>query len=437
MPHLTTARSAISILAFGINHRTAPIQIRERVAFNPATLEQALRDLVTCPAVLEGAILSTCNRTELYCTLPATPSPEIAEKTLMRWLSHYHQLPPDHLKPYSYTYPNQAAIRHCLRVASGLDSMILGEPQILGQMKTAYHQAQAAGTLGTFLNRLFQHTFTVAKQVRTDTAIGSSPVSVAFAAIDLAKQIFSHLHHKTALLVGAGETIELVARHLYENQIGRLMIANRTLAKAHQLASTLNGFALELSEIPAHLPEADLVITSTASPLPLLGKGMVESAFKKRKRKPVLMVDLAVPRDIEPEVGQLADVYLYTVDDLQAIIQENLQSRQEAAQQAEEIITVEVEHFMGWLRSLSAVDTIRDYRSQAQQIRDELLTHALQALDRGQNPQQVVQRLAEMLTNKLLHHPCVTLKQAGMDERTDLIQAARELFNLHHQNKIN
>lgn len=424
----------MSIVALGINHRTAPIQIRERVAFNPAILTHALQDLTACPHIMEGAILSTCNRTELYCTLETETSHEPYEQMIAHWLSRYHKLPPSHLTPYLYSHPDQAAIRHLLRVASGLDSMVLGEPQILGQMKSAYHAANAAGTLGTLLNRLFQHTFTVAKQVRTDTAIGNSPVSVAFAAIDLAKQIFAQLSQKTALLIGAGETIELVARHLDENQIGRMIIANRTLSKAHRLASQLKGFAINLTEIAAHLAEADIVIASTASPLPILGKGMVESAFKKRKRKPVLMIDMAVPRDIEPEVSQLPDVYLYTVDDLEGIIQENLQSRQEAAKQAEEIITVEVEHFMGWLRSLSAVDTIRAYRNQANQTRNELLAQALQAIERGQNPSVVLQRFADSLTNKLLHHPCSALKQAGFDNRHELIKAAQELFNLKEIN---
>ena len=318
------------LLAVGINHKTAPLEIRERVAFAPDRLPEALHDLRARSRVEEAAILSTCNRTELVCCTKNTTANEV-----VTWLGNYHHLRQEQVAPYVYLHPEQNAVRHMLRVASGLDSMILGEPQILGQIKSAYATAMQAGTVGTLLGRLFQHTFSVAKQVRTDTAIGSSPVSVAFAAVSLAKQIFDDLPQRTVMLIGAGETIELAARHLHENGIGRIIIANRTVEKAHALASNFSGYAIELAEIPAHLAEADIVISSTASPLPILGKGAVERAIKARKHRPMLMVDIAVPRDIEPEVGDLRDIYLYTVDDLQEIIQEGLKSRQEAAKQAE------------------------------------------------------------------------------------------------------
>jgi glutamyl-tRNA reductase len=317
-----------------------------------------------------------------------------------------------------------------LRVASGLDSLVLGEPQILGQIKDAYAVATKAGTMGGLLDRLFQHTFSVAKQVRTDTAIGASPVSVAFAAVSLAKQIFSNFEQHTALLIGAGETIELAARHLHQNGIGRMIIANRTVENAHALAQEFGAYAIALPEIPNHLAEADLVISSTASPLPILGKGSVESALKVRKHRPMLMVDIAVPRDIEPEVADLSDVYLYTVDDLQDIIQDGLRSRQEAALQAEEIIDTEVSHFMHWLRSLNAVATIRDLRESAQTQRDEELDRALRLIASGKDPQQILTELANRLTNKLIHVPSTQLKQAGYDDRLELIEAARTLFNL-------
>lgn len=419
----------MTLLAFGINHKTAPVRIRERVAFTPERLPNALQDLTAHNAISEAAILSTCNRTELYCGLDNSDPAEV-----LGWFREFHGLKPAELDPYVYTHPDRLAVRHILRVASGLDSMVLGEPQILGQMKQAYNTAHAAGTIGRLLGRLFQHTFSVAKQVRTDTAIGASPVSVAFAAVNLAKQIFSDLGKHTALLVGAGETIELVARHLHEHGIGRIIVANRTVEKAHVLASEFGGYAIALSEIPVHLAEADIVIASTASQLPILGKGMVESAVKTRKHRPIFMVDIAVPRDIEPEVGELDDVYLYTVDDLQEIINEGLRSRQEAAQQAEEIIDIQVAHFMGWLRSLDAVSTIRAFRESSEGLRDAMVEHALRQLHSGQDPEAVIGELGRLLTNKLMHEPCAQLKQAGYDGRLELLDAARELFNLKPDN---
>jgi glutamyl-tRNA reductase len=411
------------LLTFGINHKTAPVAIRERVAFAPERVPDALQELLERPAVNEAAILSTCNRTELYCEVSSNDSAPIAA-----WFSDYHDLPLKEVAPYSYALPDQTAVRHMLRVASGLDSMVLGEPQILGQMKAAYSTAKQAGTLHTLLDRLFQHTFTVAKQVRTDTAIGSSPVSVAFAAVSLAKQIFTDLAGQTALLIGAGETIELAARHLRENGIGRIIIANRTLERAHTLATEVNGYAIGLEDIPGHLAEADVLISSTASPLPILGKGAVESALKQRRRRPMFMVDIAVPRDIETEVGSLSDVYLYTVDDLDEVIQENLRSRQDAATQAEEIIDTQVAHFMGWLRSLDAVDVICRYREHGEQLRNTELARAHRLLASGKPAEEVLQNLARGLTNKLLHTPCTNLRQAGYDGRDDLLQAAEELY---------
>jgi len=280
------------------------------------------------------------------------------------------------------------------------------------------------------LCKLFQHTFSAAKKVRTDTAIGSSPVSVAFAAVRLAQRIFDDLSRQTAVLIGAGETIELTARHLAENRIGEIIIANRTFDKAHALAQQFSGFAISLEELPKHLAKADIVVASTASPLPILGKGMVESAIKARKHKPMFMVDLAVPRDIEPEVEKLRDVYLYTVDDLQIAVDENIRSRQEAAKQAEEIIDTEVAHFLGWLRAQGATNTIRDFRYQAELLRDEALDKALQTLRAGRPPEEALELLANLLTNKLIHIPSTQLRQAGVYERHDLIAAARELFQL-------
>ena len=421
----------MSLLALGINHKTAPVKIREQLSFAPDTVPDALKDLVSQEAVNEAVILSTCNRTEIYCQLNCEDE-KTAEATeaLVQWLKSFHQLDDTDISEYLYLHPNKDAVRHMLRVASGLDSLVLGEPQILGQLKSAFAVARKNNTVQQMLNKLFQHTFSCAKQVRTDTAIGASAVSVAFASVSLAKQIFCDFHEHTALLIGAGETIELVARHLKESGIGRIIIANRTLEKAHLLAHEFDGYAIALNEIPAHLAEADIVISSTASQLPILGKGTVESAIKKRKHKPIFMVDIAVPRDIEEQVSDLEDVFLYTVDDLKEIIDEGLKSRQEAALKAEEIIDVEVSHFMSWLRSLNSITTMCQYRSKAGDICEQAIKHAKKQLNNGQSVDEVLEYLAHQLTNKLIHQPCIQIKQAGMDGRTELVDAAIELFDL-------
>lgn len=415
----------MTLLAVGINYNTAPVAIRERLAFPADVLDNTLKKLLNISDISEAAILSTCNRTEFYYHANSDD-----QSSLVEWIADTKQIAPAEFTPYLYSYTDQQTIRHMFRVACGLDSMILGEPQILGQMKTAYQAAYEAGTLGKTLSKLFQHTFSAAKKVRTDTAIGSSPVSVAFAAVQLAQQIFDKLSNQTALLIGAGETIELTARHLHQHGIGRIIIANRTYDKAHALASQFNGYAIALSEIPDHLAEADIVVSSTASQLPILGKGRVESAIKKRKHKPMFMVDLAVPRDIEPEVEQLRDIYLYTVDDLQHTVNQNMDSRRRAAEQAEEIIDTKVEHFLAWLRSQGAQETIRDYRLQAELIRDEALQKAQSQLNSGAAADEVLRHFAHTLTNKLIHTPCAQLREAGANERHDLIAASREIFKL-------
>lgn len=416
----------MTLLAFGINHKTAPVDIREKVAFAPDKLGVALQELLTLTAVNEAAIVSTCNRTELYCDLSEADSAEV-----VAWFRAYHSLSAEELDPYIYTHLDNQAVQHILRVASGLDSLVLGEPQILGQIKDAYHTASQAGAIGHLLNRLFQHTFSVAKEVRTDTAIGSSPVSVAFAAVSLAKQIFSDLSEHTALLIGAGDTIDLVARHLNDQGIKHLIVANRTVERAMTLANQfMHSEAIALADMPSRLAEADIIISSTASQLPILGKGAVESALKSRKHRPMFMVDIAVPRDIEPEVGALSDVYLYTVDDLHEVIEEGRQSREEAAEQAQEIIENQVEHYMGWLRSLEAVDTIRGYREQAERLRDEAMQHARRQLAAGRDPEAVMSELARVLTQKLLHQPTVQMNRAAFEGREELLEAVRELFNL-------
>jgi glutamyl-tRNA reductase len=415
----------MSLIALGINHRTAPVELRERVAITGERIAVALHDLAALPSVSEAAILSTCNRTELYCDLQDNHVEALGE-----WLAHFHALDPAQIRPYLYSFPGADAVRHLLRVAGGLDSMILGEPQILGQMKEAYQNANDAGTLDAALKRLFQHTFAVAKQIRTDTAIGESPVSVAFAAVSLAKQIFSDFEHHTALLIGAGETIELTARHLHEQHLGRMIIANRTLERAHQLAAQFNGYGISLEEIPAHLAEADIIISATGGNRTILTRAMVKPALKRRKHRPVFIVDIAVPRDIDPEVARFEDIYLYTVDDLQEVIQENLRSRQDAARQAEEIIDVQVERFMAWLRAKDAGSSIRSYRERAEQQRDEVLAKARHMLANGRDPHDVLEFLANTLTNKLTHIPSVQLRQAAETGDMALLQTALQLLNL-------
>ncbi len=415
----------MTLIAYGINHATAPIEVREKVSFGNDIVSDALHELKHQHGVHEAAILSTCNRTEIYCSVDQQDN-----HNPISWLHNFHGIKQDLLRPFLYKHPDQNAVRHVLRVASGLDSMVLGETQVLGQLKQAYQSAISAGSIGHQLNRLFQHSFHVAKEVRSNTAIGNHPVSVAYAAVRLAQQIFGDLKDQTALLIGAGETIELAAKHLYENGLTRMIIANRTLERSQRLANEYSVYAIQMSDIPKHLAEADIVISSTASPLPILGKGAVESAIKARKHKPMFMVDIAVPRDIEVEVGDMDDVYLYSVDDLKDMVQENLKNRQAAAIQAEKIIDTQAQEFMDWLHSLDAVSTIRALRGQAEQIQEDVIQRGLTKLRNGADPETILLETARSLTNKLMHVPSSKLRNASTQNRDDLLQAAEELYNL-------
>jgi len=422
----------MALFTLGINHSTAPLNIREQVAFSPDVMADALQSAVQSLQIQEVAILSTCNRTELYL-YGESASDDSSPKDALNWLAQFHQLPFEELQPCHYVYKNEEAVRHIMKVACGLDSLILGEPQILGQMKSAYAVAKNAGTISSRLHSTFQQVFSVAKRVRTETAIGENPVSVAFAAVSLAQQIFSDLKEATALLIGAGETIELVARHLFDQGIKNIIVANRTLGRAKELAQQFNAKAILLSDIPQELYRADIVISSTASQLPLLGKGAVESALKKRKHKPMLMVDIAVPRDIEEEVGSLADVYLYTVDDLRQVIDESKRSREEAAKKAQLIVDEGVGLYQHELRALNAVGVIKAYRKKAQQISDEEVAKAIKALANNMPSEKVIEQLARGLVNKLTHTPTTKLKEAGAAGRQEIISLTQELFDLNEQ----
>lgn len=409
---------------FGINHQTASVDIREKVAFSPDEMADAMSQAVSNARVEEVAILSTCNRTEIYC------GGEVSRADIAGWVSDYKRLAAKDIEAHGYFYQDEDAIRHMMRVACGLDSLVLGEPQILGQVKSAYAVARECCTLGTLLNQAFQHCFAIAKKVRTETAIGENPVSVAYAAVGLSQQIFTSLSEVNALLVGAGETIDLVAQHLHQKQVKSITVANRTLSRAEELAKNYGARAILLSEIPEYLHKADMVISSTASQLPILGKGAVESALKQRRHRPMFMVDIAVPRDIEPEVAKLKDVYLYTVDDLKEVIEENRRSRENAARSAEKIIDEGAENWQKQLRGLSVVGTIRAFRNSVEEVRDAELQKALAALARGVPAEEVLSGLARGLTNKLLHTPTMKLKQAGEEGRDDHIRLAHELFDI-------
>ncbi|MFX4227151.1 MAG: glutamyl-tRNA reductase [Porticoccaceae bacterium] len=413
-------------IVLGIDHNTAPVEVRERVAFEPKSLMPALLDAQENLGHQGVAILSTCNRTELY--LETDEPPERA----LEWMAKWHGLDRKNLEGVNYLMTDDEAASHLMKVASGLDSLILGEPQILGQLKSAYAVALDAGTLSSGLHRTFQQVFSTAKRIRSETAIGKNPVSVAYAAVSLARQIFSELESKTALLIGAGETIRLASQHLIQQGVSRLIIANRTLNNAQKLAEDLNvtAEAILLSDIPEYLHRADIVISSTASQLPILGKGAVESALKQRKHALMFMVDVAVPRDIEHEVDDLDDVYLFTVDDLSEVIEENRRSREEAAAEAAAIIEECRQQWVRDNRAARNVDLIKVFRNRSTEIRDQELQKALTALESGESANKVLERFAKNLTNKLIHHPTTELNKAISDDQSEVIGAAQRLFDL-------
>ncbi|HEX4329823.1 MAG TPA: glutamyl-tRNA reductase [Burkholderiales bacterium] len=414
------------LAAFGLNHQTAPLQLRERVVFGVESVHAALKEFLERRYAREAAILSTCNRTEIYCAA----DDRNALPEAVRWLADYHHIDPGSLAPHLYTLDAESAVRHAFRVAAGLDSMVLGEPQILGQMKEAAKSAENAGAMGTYLHQLFQRSFAVAKEVRSTTAIGAQSVSMAAAAVRLAERIFPSLPETNVLLIGAGEMIELTATHFAAQSPKSITVANRTLERAQGLASRFMGNAMRLGDLPNELAKFDIVISCTASSLPLVGKGLIERALKIRRRKPMFMVDLAVPRDIEPEAGQLDDVYLYTVDDLGELVQEGMEARRGAVDQAEAIIDTRVQGFMHWLKARESSPLIRRLRDQAELARAAELDRALKNIEAGRDPREVLEHLSRALTNKLLHNPTAALNQAAEGEREQIAALVQSLYKL-------
>ena len=408
----------------GLNHTTAPVEVREQVVFAKDEIGRALARLKQIDSIDEAVLLSTCNRTEFYVICSDTGRQE-----LQSWLHSEGNLDPvfgDTL----FALDEDDAIRHIFRVACGLDSMVLGEPQILGQLKDSVRDAQQAGTLGSQLGALFQHTFSVAKKVRTETEIGANPVSVASAAVSLAQQFFAGFSQHTALLVGAGVTIELVAKHLTGKDLGRLFVANRDLERAKQLASPFGGYAVPLSELEGTLSEADILITSTASSEPIISHAQMESAIVTRRRKPMFAVDIAVPRDIDPRVGELADVYLYTIDDLDKVILEGQGNREAAAVDANRILDDEITRYTSMERAKDANPIIMALRDHGQSIRDEVADQAQRRLAKGMSSADVIEYATAAMMKKMLHNPSVRLREAGEASNEEIIAAARILFGL-------
>jgi len=413
------------LLTLGLSHHQAPLDVRERVAFPDAGLPEALARLRALPGVAESAIVSTCNRTELM-----TVAGEADDARLLEWWRRERQLPEGLLEKYRYSHRDHGSILHSLRVASGLDSMIVGEPQILGQMKHSYAVAGTARALGPVLGRLFQHAFAVAKLVRSRTQVGAHPVSVAYAAVQLARHIFADFRQQAALVIGAGEIAELLARHLRGQGISRLLIANRSLDRAQRLARAVSGYAIPLQDLPSYLPDADLIVSSTGAHGLVLERPAMERALSRRRRKPVFMIDLAVPRDIDPKIAELEDVYLYTIDDLRKVVAENLKLRGAEARQAEALVEEYAAGFNRWLEARDAAPTIRALRELARGHRDDVLDKARRMLAGGRPVDEVLAFVADTLSNKLVHAPSAALRHADAVEQALLLNSARKLFDL-------
>lgn len=419
----------MNIIVVGLSHKTAAVEIREKVAFSPNLIEKPLRDLVALDDIVEGVIVSTCNRVEIYAT-----THDIAGgiSRIKRFLADHHRISLESLDPHLYSYHSEAAIRHVFRVAASLDSMIVGEPQILGQIKTSYGYAAEYKSSGIILNRFLHKAFSVAKRVRTETKIASSAVSVAFAAVELAKKILGDLSNKTVMLIGAGEMCELAAKHFLNSGAHGVMVTNRTFERAERLADEFKGEAVRFEELFEHLHRADIVLSSTGAPHVIIGPKDVEEVVRRRRFKPMFFIDIAVPRDIDPKVNDVESAYLFTVDDLQEIVQANLAQRNREAEKAEEIIEQEIGQFFKWLSSLGVTPTIVAMRNRFEEIRRAELEKTLSGWrDLPPDVEKRLDALTMAIVNKLLHTPTTVLKQAGQGGRVDLyVDALRQLFEL-------
>jgi len=411
------------LFTIGISHHTAPIEIREKVAIARSDYSDRVRELCALPGIEEVVVLSTCNRTEIYCL-----STEAGKLKLVDWVHRINDIPAGDLDRHFYHHQGEDAARHLIRVASGLDSLVLGETQILGQLKDAWQQAHDAGSLGKVLDRLFQHTFNAAKTIRTNSGISDHTVSVAYTAVVLARQIFGNLNSKTVVLVGAGEMVQLCGRYLRDHGIANLLIVNRSREKAEELAGEMGASAMTLDKLGEALPRADILISSTASPEPVIRKADIKAALRKRRRRPMFLVDIAVPRDIDPEVSKLKDVYLYTIDDLQQVVDENMQQRNAAAQSATGDVDESVAAFMRWLSGIRAARTLKRIREQSHEFEKDLTERALRKLEAGQDATDVLEQMASTLTNKILHLPSKRLREAAESQDYEVLKAADRIF---------
>lgn len=400
------------IFILSVNHKLAPVSIREKVAFTPNALPDALIKLNSIQGVEACAILSTCNRSEIYII---TTNDNIQEQA-SDYLAKSHNITRTEIDPYLLYFKDDDAIQHICRVATGLDSLILGEPQILGQLKNSYHSAKETGTLNKLLEKLFQHAFSTAKKVRTNTKIGSFPVSIAYCAVKLSKKIFTDLSEQVVMLIGAGEMIELCAQHLNQQGVKDMIIVNRTIENAKKIADLYQAKSVSLKQFSSIIHKADIIISSTAASVPIIGKGLIESTLKLRKHKPIFMLDIAVPRDIEPEVERLNDVFLYTIDDLQQVVNDNIDNRQEAKTLAEEIIVKQNKKFNDWLAIFPNEQVVRIYRENAYKTKNALIKSALNKLNNNGDATVIIKQLADQLTNQLLHAPFNNIKQTSIQQ---------------------
>jgi len=419
----------MDILVVGLSHKTAPVELRERLAFPPTAMERPLREVVTLPSIAEGMIVSTCNRVEIYAT---SRQIDLGIAQLRKFLADYHRIDPEELSSHLYDHQGEEAIRHLFRVASSLDSMVIGEPQILGQIKTSYGYATEYKTAGLILNRFLHKAFSVAKRVRTETAIASNAVSVSFAAVELARKIFDTLDDKKVMLIGAGEMCELAARHFINNGVSQVLVTNRTFERAEKLAAEFSGRPILFENFADHLHQVDIVLTSTGAPNFILGAKQVDEVIRLRKYRPMFFIDIAVPRDIDPKVNDIANVYLYDVDDLQGVVQANLKERHKEAKKAEGIIDQEIGQFYRWLAGLEVVPTIVALRQKFEEVRRQELDKTFANLkDLGPKERKSIEAMTGAIINKLLHQPTTLLKGAQENGTDDnFVDAVRTLFDL-------